>query len=232
MKKNLKIVVLLVVFVFLIIDFVGLWKYKLSGKKYELATNTEDDAVAEELPEEVKIEYINLESATMNSDEVLFIKNIENEDNKYTVQGLIYTPYEVSKDDYTSLRSGESVEILGKKYTKSQIKSNNLVLKSSDDNTTDYYINYDTKNKKYVLKENKTDNIVYVTTDQHAKVSVAEGTAFSIVENGKTQNKKIEDVVENHKDLKEPEKETASINTCILTFDKSGVCTKIVETYR
>lgn len=232
MKKILKIVIVLVIFVLLIIDFVGLWKYKLSGKKYETATSTENDAVVEELPKEDPINYIELDSTTMNSDEVLFIKNIESKDGKYTVQGIIYTPYEISKDDYTTLRSGESVEILGKTYTKGQIKSNNLVLKASDDNTTDYYVNYNTKTKKYILKENKTDNIVYATTSQYAKVTVEEGTAFSVIENGKTQNKKIEDVIDTHKEQEDPKEETANLNTCVLTFDKNGNCTKIVETCR
>ncbi len=234
MKRIIKVIVLLVIFVFLVIDFIGLWKYKLSGKKYEVATNTESDVAVEEAPQGPKIEYTDLSSTTISNDEVVFIKNIEDEDQngKYVVQGLVFAPYEVSKDDYNSLRAGKSVEILGKKYAKSQIKSNNLILKSSDSNAKEYYINYDTKNKKYILKEKKTDYTVYKTTEQYVKASITKGTTFSVVKNGKTENKKIQDVIDIHKNLEEPQGETGAINTCVFTFNKNGDCSKIVETCR
>ena len=233
MKKFLKIAVIIIVFALLVVDFVGLWKYKLSGKKYELATASDDVAVNEIGESDVDtVEYTELTSKTMKNYEKLFIKNIEEESGKYLIKGLLYQPYEISKEDYTALRAGKSVEIFGISYQQSQIKANNLILKSSDKNAKNYYIKYDTTSKKYILKDTKTDYEIYQSTDKYVKLSVAEGTDFSIEKNGKTEKTKIEKVLETHKNLKEPEKETEKINICTLTFDKKGECTKITETCR
>ena len=86
--------------------------------------------------------------------------------------------------------------------------------------------------KKYILKEKETDYIVYKSTKSSVKIDVPEGTTFATIKNGKTSTKKVEDVLDSHKKLEEPEAETGSINTCTLTFNKNGDCTKITETIR
>ncbi|MBQ3409426.1 MAG: hypothetical protein IJH12_09515 [Clostridia bacterium] len=232
MRKVLRIIVILIIVVILVVDFYGLWKFKINGNKYVIETSEEDDSAVEENLGEEAEEYEELTSETLADGKVLFIKSIEEADEGYTIKGVVYEAYEILKDDYTSLKSGESIEILGSTYTKSQIKSNNLILKSSDSSATAYYINYDTTNKKYILKEKETDYIVYKSTKSSVKIDVPEGTTFATIKNGKTSTKKVEDVLDSHKKLEEPEAETGSINTCTLTFNKNGDCTKITETIR
>ena len=232
MKRVIKIIIVLAIFALLVIDFIGLWKYKLSGSKYELEVAS-DDVALNEVTESDNINYIDLNSSTMKSTEKLFIKNItKSGDESYEIKGVILEPYEVSKDDYNTLRNGKSVEILGVTYTKSQIKSNNLILKSSDNNAKNYYIKYDTTSKKYILKDSKIECEVYKITENNVKFSVDKGTVFSIEKNGKTEKSTIENVVDSHNDLKVPEEATANLNVCTLTFDKKGNCTKIVEACR
>jgi len=228
MKKFFKIVIILIVFVIIGIDFYGLWKYKINGHKYVIETGS-DDGEPEE-PEDDGFEYETLTSEAMSNGEVLFIKNIEEVDESYEVKGILFKPYEISKDDYQAVKNGEDIELFGESYKKSQIKNNNLILKSTDSGDKKYYITYNTENKKYILYEAEAEAIVYKKTDKNVKVAVKKGTAFATVKNGKTTNKKVEDMIDTHKDLTEPSEDTASINTCTLTFNSSDVCTKITET--
>ena len=231
MKKVLKIIIIIVVVALLAIDFYGLWKYKLSGKPYVLEADSGDDSASEETQQE-EIQYEEITSTTLKNGNVLFIKNIEQNNENCTVKGVIYEPYEISKDDYNELKSGESVEILGTTYKKNKIKSNNMTLKSTDSSAKDYYINYDTSSQKYILKESKTDYTIYKLVDKNVKIDVAKGTVFATVKNGKTTTSKVEAVADTHSNIEAPEGETASINTCELTFNKNGTCTKITETVR
>lgn len=230
MKKVLKIVVILIVVAFLAIDFYGLWKYKINGKRYVIETGDGDSGI-DDSAEQIDDSYEDLTSETLAEGRALFIKNIESKDSEYIVKAVVFEPHEVSKDDYNALRAGDSVEILGATYKKNKIKNNNLILKSTDSSATEYYINYDTSNKKYILKEKASDNVVYKSTEKKVKFNVQAGTVFAIVKDGKTSKKKIEDVVDSHKELSEPEKETGKITTCTLTFT-GDKCTKITETVR
>lgn len=228
MKKVFKIIIILIVVAVLAIDFYGLWKYKLKGKQYVLETGEEDSA--DTYTEEDNLEE--LTSETLEEDEVFFIKNIEQTDEGYKLTGSTYVPYEIEKEDYTSLRNGKTVEILGETYKKHQIRSNNLVIKSAETGDTSYYINYNVTSKKYILKDNETDDIVYKATGKEYKLVVAEGTRFVTVKNGKNSNEKIEDVVDSHKDKTAPDGETSEISTCEITFNEDGKCTKITETIK
>ena len=235
MKKFFRAVFVVVLSVLLAFDFYGLWKFKLNGKREEQTASTGDvevnqNAEANDSSPDDNINYTELTSKTLGAGQKLFIKNIEQDsDGRYAIKGLIFEPFEVSKEDYNSLKNGKSVEILGATYTKKQIKSNNLILKSSDEGAKDFYIKYDTATKKYILKNTDLESEIYQSTEQYVKISVGKGTTFAIDNSGKTENKKIEDVVDTHKNVQEPKEETADVDLCDLTFDKSGVCTKIIE---
>ena len=148
MKKVIKIIIILVIVAILAIDFYGLWKYKLSGKQYVLETS-EGEPEDTYVEEDDNIEE--LTSSSLADDEVLFIKNIEKTNEGYKITGSSYVPYEIDKDDYTSLRNGQSIDILGESYKKYQIRSNNLVVKSAETGNTNYYINYNVTSKKYII---------------------------------------------------------------------------------
>ena len=233
MKKVFKVILILIIFALLAIDFWGLWKYKINGKKYELASSEDDAGASEDAGDSTPddgIEYVQLTSKTMTSGEKLFIKNIkQTEDGKYNIKGIVFKPYEISKSDYDLLRSGKSVEILGITYTKNQIKSNNLILKSADKNAKSYLIKYDTTSKKYILKDSKTDSEIYESTDKYVEFDVEKGTEFSVQKSGKTVKSKIEAVVTSHQDLEEPKENTSELNVCTVTFDKNEKCRKILE---
>lgn len=229
MKRVLKIIIILIVFAILAVDFYGLWKYKLNGKKYVLETGS-DESSEDTYVEEDNIE--DLTSETLSDDEVFFIKSINKTDNGYKIVGSVYESYEISKDDYTSLRNGEDIEILGETYRKHKIRSNNLIIKSVESSETNYYVNYNVSSKKYILKDNETDNVVYKPTGKSYKIVVAEGTTFVTVEDEKNINKKIEDVAESYESKEEPSEATANISTSTLSFNANGTCTKITETIR
>lgn len=229
MKKVLRIIIIMVVFVILAIDFYGLWKYKLSGKKYVLETGSDDSSEDTYVEEDA---YEDLTSKTISDDEVFFIKSISKTDDGYKVIGTVFEPYEVSKTDYTTIRNGGTAEILGESYKKQQIKSNNLIIKSTETSKSNYYINYNATSKKYVLKDKDSDDIVYKSTGKTYKIVVTEETAFVTVKNGKNTNKKIEDIAESYKSKDEPSEATAKISTSVLSFSKNGTCNKITETIR
>ncbi|MBP3502046.1 MAG: hypothetical protein J6K42_00985 [Clostridia bacterium] len=239
MKKTvIKWIFIIICGVILVIDFVGFWKYKVKGTKYEIATNADatNDAVNDaDIEENIEpeIEYEELTSKDFSDGEKLFITNInkdENEEDKYIIKGLVYEEYEFSKEEYNNLKSGKNtVEIFGNDYSKDKISSNNLILKSSDSNAEKFYIKYDTKTKKYILKESTTDSTIYKSTEKYVQTTVDNNIDFVIEKNGKKNTSKIEEQKESHKNIKIPT-DAIKIDLCELTFNKKGICTKITKT--
>lgn len=235
MKKTVvKWIFIIICVVILIIDFVGFWKYKLKGTKYQIATSadTANDTAIEENTEP-EINYEELTNKDFSDGEKLFITNInkdENEEDKYIIKGLIYEKYEFSKEEYNNIKSGKNTtEIFGKKYSKDKMNSNNLTLKSSDSDAENFYIKYDAKTKKYILKESTTDYTVYKSTEKYVQTTVDNDLDFVIEKNGKKNESTIEKQEESYKNIKIPT-DTIKIDLCELTFNKKGVCTKITKT--
>lgn len=234
MKKAIKWIFIIICVAILAIDFAGFWKYKLKGTKYEIATTAapQEDAATEEIVEP-EIEYTQLNSKNFSNGEKLFITNInldENDNTKYIVQGCIYEEYEITKKEYDNIKSGKStIKIFNSEYSKDKIQSNNLKLKSSDNEAESLYIKYDSKTKKYILKESTTDYIVYKQTEKYVQTSIDGNVGFVIEKNGKKNQSTVKKEAESHNNIEIPE-DTIKINLSSLTFDKKGKCTKITKT--
>lgn len=236
MKKVLKWIFIIVLVIIFAIDVWGLYKYKLKGTNYNLAStnnnnSVEEDSYTEEKSQEQKIEYTELKSTTMKSGEKLFITNIDSEEGteNYTIKGIIYEEYSITKEEYNNLKSGKSsIEIFGNEYKKDKIESNNLKLKSTNEDADIFYIKYDSTSKKYILKDSKTDYTVYKPTENYVSLSVSGDLAFNVEKNGKTNKHTIAKVASTYQNVELP-KDNIKINLCTLTFNKKGICTKIVE---
>lgn len=229
MKKVFKWIFIIVVVVILAIDIAGFWKYKLKTNNSNVATTAEPIQALEEQNND--IEYIELTSNDFKNGEKLFITDITSEEEgKYTVKGIIYEEYTVTKEEYNKIKKGTAVNIFDIEYTKDQIQSNNLKLKSTNENAYDLYITYSSKYKKYIVKDRTTDYSVYKSTDKYVKLVVDDDLDFVEEKNGKTNKTTVKDVEESHKNLSEPEN-TIKVNISTLTFNKKGICTKITELY-
>lgn len=229
MKKVFKWIFIIVVVVILAIDIAGFWKYKLKTNNSDVATTAEPIQALEEQNND--IEYIELTSNDFKNGEKLFITDITSEEEgKYTVKGIIYEEYTVTKEEYNKIKKGTAVNIFDIEYTKDQIQSNNLKLKSTNENAYDLYITYSSKYKKYIVKDRTTDYSVYKSTDKYVKLVVDDDLDFVEEKNGKTNKTTVKDVEESHKNLSEPEN-TIKVNISTLTFNKKGICTKITELY-
>ena len=174
-----------------------------------------------------------MELSTKNfvTGERLFITDITEENNgTYAVKGLVYDEYQITKDEYDKLKAGTSTtEIFGIEYSKDKITSNNLKLKSTDEKAENLYIKYDSKTKKYILKDSKTDYSVYKTTEKYVQTTVDGSVEFDIVKNGKTTKKTVKAVASSYNKVSIP-KDTIKINLSAITFNKKGICSKITET--
>ena len=106
----------------------------------------------------------------------------------------------------------------------------NIKLKSSDEKAKKLYIKYDSKTKKYIVKDSTTNNSLYKPSENYVKVSVSESLEFDVVRNGKTDKQTVKSVVSTHSNISDPKGDEGSINLSTLTFNKKGVCTKITET--
>ena len=182
--------------------------------------------------QEENIEYTELTSKKFSNGEKLFIKDISEEsDGVYEIKGLIYEECRITSEEYKNLKSGKStIEILGVEYSKDKIESNNIKLKSSDEKAKKLYIKYDSKTKKYIVKDSTTNNSLYKPSENYVKVSVSESLEFDVVRNGKTDKQTVKSVVSTHSNISDPKGDEGSINLSTLTFNKKGVCTKITET--
>lgn len=183
MKKIVKWIIIIALLIVFLIDVWGLWKYKLSGTKVATQTSdVSDDVGSEEIAEtdnsnstkDSKIEYKEVTSKSIESDEKLFITDIEKKNNeKYEIRGILFTEYEVTKDEYNAVNKNEKIEINGIEYTKDSVKSGILKLKSSNSDAEDLYIKYDAKTKKYIVKNSKNDFSLYKSKEEYVKISVS-----------------------------------------------------------
>ncbi|MBO5349514.1 MAG: hypothetical protein J6A89_06840 [Clostridia bacterium] len=227
MKNAIKWIFIAICVVILAIDFIGFWKYKLKGSTNETPTSTQP--VQDAAPE---ISYEELTSENFENGEKIFITNIklnENEENKYIVKGRIYEEYEITKEEYNNIKSGEStIEIFGTEYSKDKIQSNNLKLKTSNEEAENFYIKYDSKTKKYLLKQSSTNYTVYKETEKYVQTTVDGDLDFIIQKNGKKNQSTIEEQAESYENIEIP---TGVITTNLseLTFNKKGICTKITK---
>lgn len=233
MKKAIKWIFIIAAVVIFAIDMAGFWKYKLNGTKYELSASSDgnDGADVESVEtDEPKIEYEDLKGTSLKKGERIFITDIDiEEDETYTIKGLIYEEVEITKDDYTKLKSGKNtVTILGKEYMKDKIKSNNIILKeptgTEDANTNSLYVKYDSTSKRYLVMDSETDSIVYNKTQRYVKYNT-EGT-LSVVTTTKKTKKTIKDIEPEYKGVEIPT-DTKDIKLATLTFNKQGKCTSI-----
>lgn len=233
MKKAIKWIFIIAAVGIFAIDMAGFWKYKLNGTKYELSASSDgDDGADVESVEtdEPKIEYEDLKGISLKKGERIFITDIDIEkDETYTIKGLIYEEVEITKDDYTKLKSGKNtVTILGKEYMKDKIKSNNIILKeptgTEDANTNSLYVKYDSTSKRYLVMDSETDSIVYNKTQRYVKYNT-EGT-LSVVTTTKKTKKTIKDIEPEYKGVEIPT-DTKDIKLATLTFNKQGKCTSI-----
>lgn len=234
MKKGIKWIFIIIIVVILAIDIAGFWKYKLKGTNYVTSTNADASDVSDVTEEDVEpeIEYAELSSASFENDEKLFITNIELDDTEeetYTIKGLLYEQYEITKEEYDNIKSGKTkIEIFGNEYSKDKLQSNNLKLKSENTDAEDFYISYNSKTKKYTLKDANSDSIVYKPTEKYLKTTVSGDLAFSIEKGGKTTKKTVADVADLYNNV-EVKTDTSKVNLSSFTFNKKGICTKIAE---
>jgi hypothetical protein len=236
MKKVIKWIFIVIFVAIFAIDMYGFWKYKLSQKSYSstsITTNNEDVGSQEdvEVSEEEQIEYAELTSANFSNGEKLFITNIvdSDEEGKSIVQGLIYEEYEITKNEYDNIKNGKSsIEIFNIEYTKDKIQSNNLKLKSSDENAESLYIKYDSTTKKYVVKDSTTNYSVYKPTENYVQATVSENLQFIVEKNKTLQTQTVKDVMQDHIKLTPPVDEV-KINYSTIEFSKNGEISKITE---
>ena len=164
MKKAIKWIFFAIIIVIFAIDVAGFWKYKLKKSNNSTVAQVESE---EQTPDKGpdnsttnnEVEYVELSTKNFVTGERLFITDITEENNgTYAVKGLVYDEYQITKDEYDKLKAGTSTtEIFGIEYSKDKITSNNLKLKSTDEKAENLYIKYDSKTKKYILKDSKTD---------------------------------------------------------------------------
>lgn len=231
MKKVFRWIFIVIVFVIFAIDIAGFWKYKLKKNTNQVAVEPTISQEPENQDTYAGIEFVDLVSSDFKNNEKLFITNIEkDESEQYIIKGIIYEEYTVTKEEYNKIKNGTAVKIYGIEYTKDTIKSNNLNLKSTDENAYDLYITYDSKSKKYVVKDKTTDYSVYKSAEKYVKLTVDEEFTFIEEKNGKTIETTVKDVEESHKNLV-TEENSIKMNISTLSFNKKGVCTKITELY-
>lgn len=205
-------------------------KKSTSSVSAPITQNQSDDSSKDSNEEKESITYKEATSKNFSKGEKLFIKNIEqNSEKEYIIQGIIYKEYEVKKEEYDKVKSGKlSINILGIEYSKDKMQSNNLKLKSTDENAEDLYIKYNSKTQKYIVIDSTTDYTIYQTEKEYVQITVSGSSQFIIEKNGKSTKKTVKDVKDLYKDIKEQD-ETLKINLATLIFNKKGVCTSISE---
>lgn len=238
MKNAIKWIFFIILIVVFAIDVAGFWKYKLkkdNNVSIQIANSQEEVTDVGDKDSDTSnqqdVKYNELTSKSLANGQKIFITNIkESNDKKYTIQGAVFEQYEITKDEYNKLKSGNlKISIFGIEYYKEKLQSNNLMLTSTDKNAENLYIKYDTKLKKYILKDATTDYVVYKQTDEYVQTTVSGELEFDIIKNGKTNKSTVEGVAKSYNNVNIP-KDTIKVNLSELSFNKKGVCTKITET--
>ena len=237
MKKVIRAILLIVIFVVLAIDIFGVWKYKLNGTEYVSYSPPDSDAEVldntelENVFDDSDIEYEELSSKDFWADEKLFIIDIEEapEQNEYTIKGLIYEEYAITWQEYNDLKNNDGeIEIFGVVYTKDKVQSNNLMLKSEYDDSESFYIKYNATTQKYIIKDSTTDYCLYKATEKYVTTTISANIPFVVQKNNKSEKLTVADVAETHTKIIPPENQV-KINYSTIDFSRQGGIVKITE---
>lgn len=237
MKKNLKTILLVAILIVLAIDVYGVWKYKLSETKTAYSEDVvNDDAITvditnQNLFDDTNIEYAELTNKDFFADEKLFLIDVKstNDENQYTIKGLIYEEYSITAQEYNALRNGNgSIEIFGISYYKDKLQSGNLMLTSDNEMAENFYIKYNAKTNKYIVKDSTSDYSIYKASDRYVEKIVDGDLPFVIQKNNKTEKLTVADVTNMHNKIIPPTNQV-KINYCTIDFSRQGDILKITE---
>lgn len=161
----------------------------------------------------------------LNGIDVLYVTNaIENSDSTYTLQGVIYTQYTLSKDELNSIQKAGSMKLDGNTYT---VKPNGNEYDVSD--STDYVL-YKIKSKnsnEYYLERQAQLSDVWKLSNEFREITVASNLTCTGL--GYESDTTIAKYFKNYTSSTPVETTTPdATKTFSFTF-QNGKCTKVVN---
>ena len=158
--------------------------------------------------------------------DVFFVTDVEKDNNKYTLKGVIYTKYTISNSEYENIIKNGNMKINDEIYNVKQSEYDKELygLYTKQHNMEHYTIKKDIDNT-YYLEANTEISNVYKLTSDYRKITLDGKTKYVYDESGEEST--VKTIFNNYKS-KKAEDDTNPMPAYRFEF-KNGKCEKILE---
>lgn len=158
--------------------------------------------------------------------DVFFVTDVEKDNNKYTLKGVIYTKYTISNSEYENIIKNGNMKINDEIYNVKQSGYDKELygLYTKQHNMEHYTIKKNIDNT-YYLEANTEMSNVYKLTSDYRKITLDGKTKYVYDESGEEST--VKTIFNNYK-IKKAEDDTNPMPAYRFEF-KNGKCVKILE---
>lgn len=255
-KKSLKISLstLLLLFAIIVIVVMGYFIYKFYNEKItatEEITNLNNQISSLESTVNRLQETINNVSTTINNSQnnntetsdnkyteindnlegidVLYVTNVVNNNNTYTLRGVLYTQYTLSNAELQQIINKGSMKINNENYIiKNSETSNEYDLYESNAENPLYKIKQ-TNSNNYYLEAQAQISDVWKLTNKYKEITVSNDTKCSMVFDYEEKYNTVEDVFKNFEETKPIETTNPDADKTFTFEFENGKCVKVVS---
>ena len=247
-KKNLSIIVIL--FMIIVIIVMGYFIYNLYKEK--TTTKEEIDSLKNQINSlennsEIQGNSSKDDNITFNNEnndnkyteitgelegiDVLYVTNVEKNNDTYTLKGVVYTQYSLSESELQKVINKGTMEINNKSYKiKSNSNANEYDLYDSTQNEIYYKIKQSDKDKYYLEAQSQISDVWKLTND-YKEINVPKDTKCSMLFDYDENYNTVEDVFNNFNEEKPTETTNPNAKRTFKFKFQNGKCIEVINTF-
>mgnify|MGYP004523862969 CR=1 FL=1 len=168
-------------------------------------------------------------SSELNGIDVLYVTNVIKANDRYTLQGVLYTQYILSNSELQDVISKGSMEINDKNYIiKNTSNSKEYDLYDSAQNEITYKIKESDENTYYLEAQAQISD-VWKLTNEYKEIKVSKDTKCSMLFDYDEKYNKVEDVFNNYSEEKASETTNPDSKRTFKFKFTNGKCTEVIN---
>lgn len=177
-EKNIKLLISIIVIILVI--YSAYFIYSTYRKNTE---KTADEIVTPVTTEEG---YLQINTTGNNKERASINKVNKNDDNTYTLKGVLISRYTITENEYDYLKNQVPLVVDGINYYFTWSEKYNKYIFISKENNKVYYLEKDKNSDNYFVNIDADEKEVYKTTDKKIEITIDENTECEI--KGKNEN--------------------------------------------
>lgn len=161
--------------------------------------------------------------------DVLYVTNVVNNNDTYTLRGVVYTQYTLSNDELQQIINKGTMKINDKNYIiKNSKTSNEYDLYEANSENPLYKIKQ-TNSNNYYLEAQAQISDVWKLTDEYREITVSSDTKCSMIFDHEEKYNTVEDVFKNFEETKPIETTNPDADKTFTFEFENGKCVKVVS---